>query len=807
MLKKIFNIKILLLLCILPLFIIFFSCILSTELPKTNKLKEKDTKIDTISTPTINASSQASSVNSQNFQLPIKLFPPRINQFLPLKGTGGVIVTIVGANFDPNIKNNTVKFNDVLAQVNSVTYNTLTVTVPSDVQTGLITVATPAGGAQSPEVFTLIKPPRIDGFTPTFGICTTEVTINGKDFSEDPSKIAVKFNGLTGAVQQTGSTRIIVKVPCGNFVGPITVTTEGGSVSSTTRFTSSTNLTSGLQPTQSILPTITSVVPNQGSVNTIVTIKGTNFGSEISQNEVRFNNVKAEILMTSDVMLKVKVPQGALTGLIKIISPGGEITGFDDFIIPTSSPIITGFSPISGKSGNTITIFGSNFVNNIKDNIVRFDTEVAEIVSAAGTILVVKIPRSAKSGIINVITPLGTGSSTNEFIIIPSENATPEPYSSPLPPVNPSGVETPIPTPTPTPMPSTTLIPTPSATLPPGTLGGFNIITNKLATKRYGHTTLQRGSTVYLFGSSENINGNYYCVEKAPVSGNDLGDFSSFNNNMQVARINAFAMNIGSYIYIIGGQNMGNTVLSNIEYSYYSCYQNCCYFWCNPWTCCGSTCCASDIAWYFNNYSNLLIPRSGHAFVEDGTYIYISGGKDNSGNTLTSFEKTYPSGSSLGGFSPVFNTLGTPINLLIPRSEHTMVKIGNYIYVFGGRDKNGNALDSIERASFQGSGRVSIFSLWYGKMKQARFDHTTAILGNYVYHFGGTLMGYPGINNIERAPIYPNGDIGEFTSYQNSLVVSRAGHSQLILGNYIYLIGGQTADGTLTDTIERAMWN
>ena len=65
---------------------------------------------------------------------------PMVTGFSPFGGSAGDTVTITGNNFSMTAVNNTVQFNGVSANVTGATTTTLTVTVPANASTGLITV-------------------------------------------------------------------------------------------------------------------------------------------------------------------------------------------------------------------------------------------------------------------------------------------------------------------------------------------------------------------------------------------------------------------------------------------------------------------------------------------------------------------------------------------------------------------------------------------------------------------------------------------------------------------------------------------
>ena len=73
---------------------------------------------------------------------------------------------------------------------------------------------------------------------------------------------------------------------------------------------------------QTAPPTITSFSPSSGPVGTVVTIKGTNL---LGATKVTFNGVKGTVTEDTATKLKVKVPIGATTGKIKVVTPDGSV--------------------------------------------------------------------------------------------------------------------------------------------------------------------------------------------------------------------------------------------------------------------------------------------------------------------------------------------------------------------------------------------------------------------------------------------------------------------------------------------------
>ena len=81
-------------------------------------------------------------------------------------------------------------------------------------------------------------------------------------------------------------------------------------------------------------------------------------------------------------------------------------------------PVITSFTPLKAKVGETVTIKGKNFEKNLVDNILKINEVPAVIESVNDSILVFKVPASALSGKINLKTNYGLAASSTDFIVL-----------------------------------------------------------------------------------------------------------------------------------------------------------------------------------------------------------------------------------------------------------------------------------------------------------------------------------------------------------------------------------------------------
>lgn len=316
--------------------------------------------------------------------------------FSPARGPVGSWITITGFDFDMT---STVKLNGIAVDPGGFKLDSETsiqVQVPANSNTGKITVTTANNTLSSSQDFVVILPPVIYSFSPTSGPVGAQVVINGSDF--DNAKVTL--NGLAiDNVNVTFST-IWFDVPKGATTGPITIETVAGNAS-TRNFT--------VNPP----PQISNFNPVSGTVGTWVVISGTGFDYVSS---VQFNGTEVGLLnfqVKFSRVILAKVPAGATTGAITVVTPAGSCTSADIF---TVAPVVTGFSPSSGSVGTPVIITGMNF-DRITD--VSFNGVSARFTVLSTTSLEALVPVGAGTGVIAVTNAAGTGASSNDFSVTP----------------------------------------------------------------------------------------------------------------------------------------------------------------------------------------------------------------------------------------------------------------------------------------------------------------------------------------------------------------------------------------------------
>ncbi len=237
---------------------------------------------------------------------------PTIYSFSPGGGPIGSAVVITGANF--NVGTPTVRFNGLSATtISNLSFNKVTAVVPANATTGPISITTTAGSDTNPVPFYVS--PKITSFTPTNGAPGTRVRITGTSFT---GATHVSFGGVpASSFTITNSTTIGATVPVGVATGPITVSSPGGTATSSGLFYGP--------------PAIWSFTPTHGLPNTNVTVFGTNL---LGAKFARFNGLNGtSLLATNNGFLTVKVPSGAQAGPISVVTPAGTNTSSTPFIL------------------------------------------------------------------------------------------------------------------------------------------------------------------------------------------------------------------------------------------------------------------------------------------------------------------------------------------------------------------------------------------------------------------------------------------------------------------------------------------
>ena len=207
----------------------------------------------------------------------------------------------------------------------------------------------------------ILLPPIISAINPGQARASETVTINGERFDgRSPSANTVSFTktggGQTTAQVTTASrTQLTVIVPADAATGPVTVQTQGGTATSAANFV--------VLPAA---PVINDFNPKHGAIGTTVTLTGTNLKVDSGPTTVTFagsnaSRVSALVSSLTATQAEVIVPNAAVTGTIRLTTPGGQAE--------TSQPFTVDFQGyqlnISPSSASAVQLTSAVYVASI----------------------------------------------------------------------------------------------------------------------------------------------------------------------------------------------------------------------------------------------------------------------------------------------------------------------------------------------------------------------------------------------------------------------------------------------------------
>lgn len=326
---------------------------------------------------------------------------PEITSIEPTKASVGMTVTLQGKNL--NTASSVLFGTKATSTFISKSDTEIKLVVPEGLSPGALDVTvTTEGGTSQKATFTIVGKPTISSITPAIGPVGKIVQIAGT-FFELP--IQVKFGAGTASIAEIKNVALIeATVPATATTGKVTVTTAGGDAISSVDFV------------VKDAPTITSFTPTSGIVGTVITINGTSFDAGALVVKFGTGTVASPTLVNPTKITAI-VPATATTGKITVETAAGAAQSATDFTV-IGSPSVTTFLPTSGKVGDEVVITGTNFnnANSLKFNNTTVSSPNFTIVSP--TQIKVNVPAGAGSGKISVTTPVGTGTSANNFTVL-----------------------------------------------------------------------------------------------------------------------------------------------------------------------------------------------------------------------------------------------------------------------------------------------------------------------------------------------------------------------------------------------------
>ncbi|MCP3170229.1 IPT/TIG domain-containing protein, partial [Myxococcus qinghaiensis] len=164
--------------------------------------------------------------------------------------------------------------------------------------------------------------------------------------------------------------------------------------------------------------------PKSGPVGTQVTITGSGFNTTPANNTVKLNGLDVIVNAANSQRLVVTLPTGAATGKLSVTTAGQTEVSREDLVIADLplAPSISGFSPQSGQGGAQLTISGTGFSLDPINNRVFVGDIQAHVTSATPTQLVATVSSVGATGRVRVSTPHGRVTSSQDFIMVQSND-------------------------------------------------------------------------------------------------------------------------------------------------------------------------------------------------------------------------------------------------------------------------------------------------------------------------------------------------------------------------------------------------
>lgn len=302
-----------------------------------------------------------------------------IASFSPMSAQSGQQVTITGGNFTNAYS---VAFGGKPASFSVYSSSSITATILSGA-TGNVTVTTPLGTAMLPG-FTFTGP-TISSFSPFSGYTGQTITITGTNFT---GATAVSFGGKAASSFSVVSSTIITGVIAeGSSSGSVIVTTPSGTATAPNfTFTG---------------PGISSFTPSTSGPGATISINGQNLNDVTS---VSFGGVPAASF-TAYQNLIVAVTGAGASGNVSVTSPKGTATKTGYIFV--AIPVVSSFMPLTGNTGTSVTIRGSNFTGATS---VLFGVSQASSFTVVNSTTITAIVGYGSSGNVKVVTPGGSSS-------------------------------------------------------------------------------------------------------------------------------------------------------------------------------------------------------------------------------------------------------------------------------------------------------------------------------------------------------------------------------------------------------------
>lgn len=190
-------------------------------------------------------------------------------------------------------------------------------------------------------------------------------------------------------------------------------------------------------------------------------------------------------------------------------------------------------------------------------------------------------------------------------------------------------------------------------------------------------------------------------------------------------------------------------------------------------------------SWSSNTDTTLATARYGIGMAAANSNLYVTGGYNGSTYYSNVQIATVNNGGSGTIGSWTEDTVGT---LATARQESQTVAYNGYLYVLGGRNSGGTALNSVEYAPINSDGTVGTWQTT-SSFSNGRVTFAAAAMNDYMYVLGGRNSGSY-YKDIQYAKINLDGSLDTWASAGSNVYNGGQGVCMVAHGGYIYSLGG-----------------
>ncbi len=339
---------------------------------------------------------------------------PVITDFSPTQGTWGDTLTITGRLFSNDANIVRVEFGEVVGEIVSVKDSLIKVRVPNDfIQSPSTSIRLKVASkfSNSTQIFTL-KATQLLSVSPSSGGSGATIIIKGKYFNTLHN--AVHFGDLIVQTSQIFKDSIKLILPKEVPPGKYDVSINSGPFQALLKNSFKRNS-----------PNLLEIIPNIGFFGDTVILRGENFGSKFTDNQVSIEDFYfANIVDIKENELKVIIPQAPYTKA-KFRIFADYVNEVSDLSFAIKNPEINGVLPKRPiYPGQSITINGNYFYPSVfhypYTYNVTVDNKLATVTSASKLSLQAQLPILSVNSATVTISQFDTIQAiSNESIVTP----------------------------------------------------------------------------------------------------------------------------------------------------------------------------------------------------------------------------------------------------------------------------------------------------------------------------------------------------------------------------------------------------